>query len=259
MQANNTALNSWKLEENYEDSFVNPAKAVAEYGDKGQIIAFLADKVVFGNEHIFNDRKERFVAAIELFLEIYDLYKKGAEVEEWKKVVYEHQKGLIDLVAMDAVHRQYDPDNQKVAGILERVKPGDYRFLYLYGLPVSDNEIRTAKFIDSLSDEELTAMMIAPEGQQLIDLPREIEVFGVNEWGEEETGSRWEYFKKLGNRICGTGDDAEYSEWWWMNTPRRASAAYFCRCDSFGGANSGSASGAIAYVRPRFILAVAES
>ena len=108
-------------------------------------------------------------------------------------------------------------------------------------------------------DEELTAMMIAPEGQQLIDLPREIEVFGVNEWGEEETGSRWEYFKKLGNRICGTGDDAEYSEWWWMNTPRRASAAYFCYCNGRGGATYGVASVASAYVRPRFILAVAES
>jgi leucyl aminopeptidase (aminopeptidase T) len=158
MQANNTALNSWKLEDSYEESFVNPSKAVAEFGDKGQIIAFLADKLVFCNEHIFNYRKERFVAAIELFLEIYDLYKKEAGIEEWKKAVEEHQKGLIGLVAMDAVHRQYDPDNQKVAEILDRVKPGDYRFLYLYGLPVSDNEIRTAKFIDSLSDEELTAM-----------------------------------------------------------------------------------------------------
>ena len=108
-------------------------------------------------------------------------------------------------------------------------------------------------------DEELTAMMIAPEGQQLIDLPREIEVFGVNEWGEEETGSRWEYFKKLGNRICGTGDDAEYSEWWWMNTPRRASAAYFCCCYHHGFAGYYNASYADLYVRPRFILAVAES
>ena len=108
-------------------------------------------------------------------------------------------------------------------------------------------------------DEELTAMMIAPEGQQLIDLPREIEVFGVNEWGEEETGSRWEYFKKLGNRICGTGDDAEYSEWWWMNTPRRASAAHFCYCHDGGFADYNNASDADIFVRPRFILAVAES
>ena len=104
-------------------------------------------------------------------------------------------------------------------------------------------------------DESLKEMMIAPQGQQLIDLPREIEVFGKNEWGVTEEGSRWEYFKKLNNRICGTGDDAEYSEWWWMNTPRRASAARFCFCDSFGGATYTVASDASRYVRPRFILA----
>ena len=158
MQANNTALNSWKLEENYEESYVNPAKAVAEFGDKGQIIAFLADKIVYGNTHIFDDRKERFVLALELFLEIYSLYKKDANVEEWNKTIAEHQKKLIDFTAMDSVHRQYNPDHQMVAEIMERVKPGDYRFLYMYGLPVSENEIRTAKFIDSLSDDELTAM-----------------------------------------------------------------------------------------------------
>ena len=104
-------------------------------------------------------------------------------------------------------------------------------------------------------DADLKAMMIAPEGQQLIDLPREIDVFGENRYGVHEEGSRWEYFKKLNNRICGTGDDAEYSEWWWLNTPHRASAAYFCYCDYRGFAYFDAASDADACVRPRFILA----
>lgn len=108
-------------------------------------------------------------------------------------------------------------------------------------------------------DETLKAMMIAPEGQQLIDLPREVEVFGENEYGVHEEGSRWEYFTKLNNRICGTSENAEWSEWWWMNTQARASAAYFCRCDDIGYAACSHASNAHYYVRPRFILAVAES
>ncbi|MBR4668564.1 MAG: hypothetical protein IKO76_07405 [Butyrivibrio sp.] len=104
-------------------------------------------------------------------------------------------------------------------------------------------------------DADLKAMMIAPDGQQLMDLPREIEVFGENEYGVKEEGSRWEYFNKLNNRICGTGDDAKYSEWWWLNTPHRASAAHFCSCSHYGYANYNSASNADTYVRPRFILA----
>ena len=113
------------------------------------------------------------------------------------------------------------------------------------------------EYIDSL-DADLKAMMIAPEGQQLIDLPREIDVFGINQYGvyeEYEKCNKWEYFKKLNNRICGTGDDAEYSKWWWMNTQSRASAAYFCCCSYYGGAGYGGASHAGLYVRPRFILA----
>ena len=110
------------------------------------------------------------------------------------------------------------------------------------------------KYMETL-DADLKAMMIAPEGQQLIDLPREIDVFGENRYGVHEEGSRWEYFKKLNNRICGTGDDAEYSEWWWMNTQHKASAAYFCRCGGNGIAYYHSASYAGIYVRPRFILA----
>lgn len=108
-------------------------------------------------------------------------------------------------------------------------------------------------------DETLKAMLIAPEGQQLIDLPREVEVFGENEFGVHEEGSRWEYFTKLNNRICGTSENAEWSEWWWMNTQTRASAAYFCSCTNRGNAYYDNASNADLYVRPRFILAVAES
>lgn len=108
-------------------------------------------------------------------------------------------------------------------------------------------------------DETLKAMMISPEGQQLIDLPREVEVFGENEYGVPEEGSRWEYFTKLNNRICGTSENAEWSEWWWMNTQARASAANFCCCNGNGNASCNFASSANLYVRPRFILAVAES
>lgn len=106
-------------------------------------------------------------------------------------------------------------------------------------------------------DADLKAMMIAPEGQQLIDLPREIEVFARNEYGVAEEGYRWEYFKKLNNRICGTGDDGEYSKWWWTSTRHKASAANFCTCTSSGYADYSSASYASLYVRPRFILASA--
>ena len=176
MQANNDALYNWVLEDNYESSYANPIKAVAEYGDKGQIIAFLADKLVFGNTHIFNGRKERFVIALELLLQIYGLYKDKAEVSEWKKTVSLHQLGNLDLIADEVIRRQYDPEGQKITEILKHVTSGDYRFLYLYGLPVSENEIKTAEFIDSLPEEDLIAMA----GTLTKGYRKGFEVMGIN-------------------------------------------------------------------------------
>ena len=97
--------------------------------------------------------------------------------------------------------------------------------------------------------------MILQETRHIIDLPREIEVFGKNEYGVKEVGKQWAYFKNTKNRICTTKKDDEYSHWWWLGTPYRASAAYFCSCSSNGNAYFGNASDASAYVRPRFILA----
>ena len=103
--------------------------------------------------------------------------------------------------------------------------------------------------------EDLRKEMEAPAGQQAIDLPKEIQVFGKNEYGIKEDGEQWEYFKKCKNRIAVQKSKDEYSHWWWMGTPEDASAAYFCICNRRGDASCYHASNAGVYVRPRFILA----
>lgn len=114
------------------------------------------------------------------------------------------------------------------------------------------------EYVMSIPKKIRKAMMI-PTGQMAVDIPREIEVFGKNEYGIHEEGHQWPYFKKTKNRICTVKSDDEYSHWWWCGTPTEASAAHFCYCDAGGIAFCGGASDAYGYVRPRFILAVAES
>lgn len=125
--------------------------------------------------------------------------------------------------------------------------------------PMKDDDFDLLKwlnkeYLDSIPDE-VKGYMVPQESRQIIDLPREIEVFGKNEYGVKEEGKQWPYFKNTKNRICTTKKDDEYSHWWWLGTPYRASAAYFCFCDNLGLANYSYASAASAYVRPRFILA----
>ena len=125
--------------------------------------------------------------------------------------------------------------------------------------PMKDDDFDLLKwlnkeYLDSIPDE-VKGYMVPQESRQIIDLPREIEVFGKNEYGVKEKGKQWPYFKNTKNRICTTKKDDEYSHWWWLGTPYRASAAYFCDCCSFGDATYSGASHADSCVRPRFILA----
>ncbi len=110
------------------------------------------------------------------------------------------------------------------------------------------------EYLDSIP-YDVRYNMLPQESRHIIDLPREIEVFGKNEYGVKEEGKQWPYFKNTKNRICITKKNDEYSHWWWLGTPYRASAAYFCYCYADGNANYYNASVADAYVRPRFILA----
>ena len=125
--------------------------------------------------------------------------------------------------------------------------------------PMKDDDFDLLKwlnkeYLDSIPDE-VRSHMIPQDTRHIIDLPREIEVFGKNEYGVKEVGKQWPYFKNTKNRICTTKKDDEYSHLWWLNTPHRASAADFCRCYSNGNAACSNASYAYIYVRPRFILA----
>lgn len=125
--------------------------------------------------------------------------------------------------------------------------------------PMKDDDFDLLKwlnkeYLDSIPDE-VKGYMVPQESRQIIDLPREIEVFGKNEYGVKEEGKQWPYFKNTKNRICITKKDDEYSYWWWLGTPYRASAAGFCACGSRGDADYYNASRAGSYVRPRFILA----
>ena len=84
-------------------------------------------------------------------------------------------------------------------------------------------------------------------------------MFGVNEFGIEEEGKQIKWCKKIYNRIAAESKDAEYTKWYWLQTPTEktddiASSADFCDCYLYGYSNCVSASLAYIYVRPRFIL-----
>ena len=77
------------------------------------------------------------------------------------------------------------------------------------------------------------------------DLPNYEEVFGKN---------CLDFFKAGKNRI-GFNFEEDYSVWYWLSTPYKASAANFCVVNGYGNAYCYGAGFTGFYVRPRFVLA----
>lgn len=78
----------------------------------------------------------------------------------------------------------------------------------------------------------------------------EREIFGDNEWTEEDvdSGLQMPYFKRKGNRVKGLGKDGS-AYWWWERSPYSGSSGSFCCVDNGGGAGYGYAnySGGVAF------------
>lgn len=99
---------------------------------------------------------------------------------------------------------------------------------------------------------------LAPfENGDLLRIPTEKEVFGKNEYGEEEPESviQWEPMKRVMNRVAGDFDD-EYTIWYWLkNKSKKYPSSAFAIAANLGNARDGGASGTIG-VRPVFKIKI---
>lgn len=102
---------------------------------------------------------------------------------------------------------------------------------------------------------EITEIMVPFANGDLLRLPTEKEIFGENSYGLDEPDdvTQWKPMQLRRNRIAFQGKNGGW-EWYWLKNPWLrdvASAAHFCRVDSDGYCDYGSASYSLG-VRPAF-------
>lgn len=98
----------------------------------------------------------------------------------------------------------------------------------------------------------ITDRMQPMEYGDLLRIPTEREIFGINEYGEPDDAEQWTCMKKRRNRSASRGDNGDW-EWYWLQNKRRDSASYFCRVGSLGIAIAHPASTSLG-IRPVFLL-----
>ena len=154
------------LPKQYEKSYANPAYAVAVFGeDYGRLLSFLYTEMRSLIVYAYEQKKEDMLIRIELFLEVYQAFTsayeetgKQPEFQELQQIIYWFVSDYSETQIEERVREQLDPTADFATAIIKESKGEDLRYLYYFGEYITENELRTAKHIWSLSEEKLALM-----------------------------------------------------------------------------------------------------
>ena len=149
------------LPDNYTTSFANPDYAVEFLGEEfGSILSFLYYEIRGIIHYLYEGRYEEFAAVIELFLEVYNIFldPETASLMYVKDAVYYHMYDYADVMVERRTLETISPDFTFATDIIMNSDLTDLRYLFKYGEYISENETKTAEFLNKLTDKEVRAM-----------------------------------------------------------------------------------------------------
>ena len=171
LAAENHALYEDILPDNYGSSFANPDYTVMRFEKAGaasvelaQYLCFLYAEIRGLIPYAYEGRKEIFTIYAELYVEIYTAFRLSAvdgtypEPDSIRDIIYWFESDNCDIIIPDNVSDKIDASNDFLRRIVCEEDLDDDRFLYLSGEYVTDNEIKCAHFINSLSEEQIQMM-----------------------------------------------------------------------------------------------------
>lgn len=149
------------LPDNYMTSFANPDYAVEFLGDEfGPILSFLYFEVRGIISYLYEERYEEFASIIELFLEVYNIFldPETLSYKYVKDAVYYHMYDYADVMVSRRTLETISPDFKFAYDIVMKSDLSDLRYLFKYGEYISENETKTAEFLNKLTEKEVKSM-----------------------------------------------------------------------------------------------------
>ncbi len=149
------------LPEQYETSYGNPAFAAKMLGaEQGKLLGFLYTELRGLIGYLFEGRLQEAVVHLELFIEIYNAFEQQSvpSYKEIQQILYWFVSDYSDVFVTERIRESVDPARNFAVNIIMNSDLTDMTYLYRYGEYVTDNELQTAAFLNSLSEEEIQAM-----------------------------------------------------------------------------------------------------
>ncbi len=148
------------LPENYEESYGNPVYAKEQLGEYGSALCFLYGELWGIIVYAFEKRLWDETILMELFLEVYGVFNQEElpEPKEVKGILKSYVEDYCQDMMRDRTRECLDPSWNFAESILMEADLTDLRYLYRFGEYISENEYKTAEYLNSLSEEEISAM-----------------------------------------------------------------------------------------------------
>lgn len=150
---------------NYDDSFLNPDITTELFGDKlGGQYAFIYNELMALVPWAYDSQLELIVVYTELFLEMYGVYvdELASDTPDIDKArhrnnecIYWFYHDYCEIFQYNNVKALFEDDNNVIPSIVANADLTKTNYLYAYGVPISDNELRLASYINSLSDDDI--------------------------------------------------------------------------------------------------------
>ena len=149
------------LPENYPTSYASPDYAAKMLGeDLGVLLSFLYTELRGMIVYAWEQKNWDFLVGLELFLQVYSEFENG-EVptrENVRKILYWYVNDYCQEMVEERVRQAVDPSLDFAVKIIKDADLKDLRYLYQFGEYVTEEEEKTAAFLNTLPEEEITAM-----------------------------------------------------------------------------------------------------
>ena len=142
----------------YQRSFANPSYAVAELGETyGQILSFVYAELRGMIVYAYEQRAEEMLIYMELFLQLHNAFctEELPTKEELLQDVYWFISDNSDISVTRRIREQLDPSLSFFRDIIMEADLEDLRYLYQFGEYITDTEIQTSQYLNTLPLEEI--------------------------------------------------------------------------------------------------------
>lgn len=150
--------------EAYEQSYANPSYAAEKLGEEyGAVLSFLYTEIRGMIVYAYEGRMVEFSIMAELFIEIYNLFEQeeSLSIKEVKSAIYWFVSDYSDVTVTYRIREQLDPMLSFATDIITKSDLTDLRYLYYYGEYITDTELETAGFLNSLDEDTIEKIAFA--------------------------------------------------------------------------------------------------